>query len=39
MSELFGFGTPAELDRLRPFPRRDAPVPCDQWLRRLEQAD
>jgi predicted dinucleotide-binding enzyme len=35
MSELFGFGTPAELARLRPFPRRDAAVPCDEWLRRL----
>ncbi len=38
MSELFGFGTPAELDRVRPFPRRDAIVPCDEWRRRLGAA-
>lgn len=32
---LFGFGTPKELDDLRPFPRRAPAVPCDDWKRRL----
>lgn len=35
VSELFGFGRPKELDSLRPFPRRDQPIPCDEWRRRL----
>lgn len=35
VSALFGFGKPAELDSLRPFPRRDPVIPCDEWRRRL----
>lgn len=35
VSKLFGFGTPMELGSLRPFPRRDPPIPCDEWQRRL----
>jgi len=35
VSALFGFGRPKELDSLRPFPRRDQPIPCDEWRRRL----
>ncbi len=35
VSELFGFGRPKELDNVRPFPRRDQPIPCDEWRRRL----
>jgi hypothetical protein len=35
VSVLFGFGRPKELDRLRPFPRREPPIPCDEWTRRL----
>ena len=35
VSKLFGFGRPNELDRIRPFPRRDQPVACDEWKRRL----
>lgn len=35
VSELFGFGQPKELDSLRQFPRRDKPIPCDEWRRRL----
>lgn len=34
-SKLFGFGRPKELESLRPFPRRDPPIPCDEWQRRL----
>ena len=35
VSKLFGFGRPAELDTVRPFPRREQPVACDEWRRRL----
>lgn len=35
VSKLFGFGRPNELDRVQPFPRRDQPVACDEWRRRL----
>lgn len=35
VSKLFGFGRPRELDNLRLFPRRDPPIPCDEWQRRL----
>ena len=35
VSELFGFGQPKELDSLHQFPRRDKPIPCDEWIRRL----
>ena len=35
VSELFGFGTPKELASLRPFPRREPAIPCDEWKRRL----
>jgi 8-hydroxy-5-deazaflavin:NADPH oxidoreductase len=35
MSELFGFGRPYDLDDLPDFPRRDSPIPCDEWFRRL----
>lgn len=35
VSKLFGFGRPNELDTVRPFPRRDQPVACDEWRRRL----
>ena len=34
-SKLFGFGRPRELDRLRPFPRREPAIPCDEWKKRL----
>ncbi len=35
VNELFGFGRPKELDAVRPFPRREPPIPCDEWKRRL----
>lgn len=35
VSKLFGFGRPKELDSLRKFPRRDQPIPCDEWRKRL----
>ena len=35
VKELFGFGTPKELDALQPFPRREPAIPCDEWKRRL----
>jgi predicted dinucleotide-binding enzyme len=35
VSELFGFGRPKELDNVRPFPRREKPIPCEEWRRRL----
>ncbi len=35
VSKLFGFGRPDELDQVRPFPRRDQPVACEEWRRRL----
>jgi predicted dinucleotide-binding enzyme len=31
----FGFGRPYDLDSLPRFPRRDPPIPCDEWRRRL----
>jgi hypothetical protein len=33
--QLFGFGTPYDLNQLPKFPRRDPTVPCDAWLRRV----
>lgn len=35
VSKLFGFGRPKELDSLRKFPRRDQPIPCEEWRKRL----
>lgn len=35
VTKLFGFGRPSELDALTAFPRRDTPVPCEEWRRRL----
>lgn len=35
VTKLFGFGRPNELDSVRPFPRRDPPIACDEWRRRL----
>ncbi len=35
VSALFGFGQPRELDSIRPFPRREPSIPCDEWRRRL----
>jgi predicted dinucleotide-binding enzyme len=35
VSQLFGFGRPADLDDLVPFPRRDRPIPCEEWRRRI----
>lgn len=35
VSTLFGFGRPKELDSVRPFPRREPPIPCEEWRRRL----
>jgi hypothetical protein len=35
VSVLFGFGRPNELDGLRPFPRREPAIACDEWRRRL----
>jgi len=34
-SALFGFGRPKELDSVRPFPRREPAIPCDEWTRRI----
>ena len=34
-AKLFGFGRPKELDDLRPFPRREHAIACDEWKRRL----
>lgn len=35
VNALFGFGRPKELDTLRPFPRREPAIPCEEWKRRL----
>jgi 8-hydroxy-5-deazaflavin:NADPH oxidoreductase len=35
VAEFFGFGRPYDLDSLAPFPRRDPPITCDEWRRRL----
>jgi predicted dinucleotide-binding enzyme len=35
MTKLFGFGRPNELKNLVAFPRRDTPIPCEEWQRRL----
>jgi hypothetical protein len=35
VAEFFGFGRPYDLERLAPFPRRDPPIPCGEWRRRL----
>jgi len=35
MGKLFGFGRPVERDALVAFPRRDKPIPCEEWQRRL----
>lgn len=35
MAEYFGFGRPYDLAELPSFPRREAVVPCDEWLRRV----
>lgn len=32
---LFGFARPMELESLSGFPRRDTPIPCKEWQRRL----
>lgn len=34
-AKLFGFGRPKELDSLRPFPRREPAIACDEWKKRL----
>jgi 8-hydroxy-5-deazaflavin:NADPH oxidoreductase len=36
VAELFGFGRPYDLDDVAQFPRRQPPVPCSEWHRRLE---
>jgi predicted dinucleotide-binding enzyme/cytosine/adenosine deaminase-related metal-dependent hydrolase len=36
VSELFGFGRPYDLGDVPPFPRRQPPLPCSEWHRRLE---
>lgn len=33
--EAFGLGRPYDLDELPRFPRRDPPVSCDEWRRRI----
>jgi predicted dinucleotide-binding enzyme len=35
VTKLFGFGTPKELGSLTAFPRRDTPIACKEWQRRL----
>jgi 8-hydroxy-5-deazaflavin:NADPH oxidoreductase len=35
VNALFGFGRPSELESINPFPRRDTPIPCEEWQRRL----
>jgi 8-hydroxy-5-deazaflavin:NADPH oxidoreductase len=35
VNAIFGFGRPKELDDVRPFPRREPVIPCDEWKRRL----
>lgn len=35
VSKLFGFGRPKELENVRPFPRREQPIPCEEWQKRL----
>jgi predicted dinucleotide-binding enzyme len=35
VSALFGFGQPKEKDALRPFPRREPAIACDEWRKRL----
>jgi predicted dinucleotide-binding enzyme len=32
---VFGFGRPYDLDSLPQFPRRDPPISCDEWRRRV----
>lgn len=34
-SAAFGFGRPYDLDSLPRFPRRDPPISCDEWRRRV----
>lgn len=34
-AQAFGFGRPYDLDNLPRFPRRDPPIPCDEWRRRI----
>jgi predicted dinucleotide-binding enzyme len=34
-AEAFGFGRPYDLDSLPRFPRRDPPISCDEWRRRI----
>jgi 8-hydroxy-5-deazaflavin:NADPH oxidoreductase len=36
VAELFGFGRPYDLGDVPRFPRRQAPLPCSEWHRRLE---
>jgi 8-hydroxy-5-deazaflavin:NADPH oxidoreductase len=36
VAELFGFGRPYDLDDVPRFPRRQPPLPCSVWHRRLE---
>jgi 8-hydroxy-5-deazaflavin:NADPH oxidoreductase len=36
VSELFGFGRPYDLGDVPRFPRRQPPLPCSEWHRRLE---
>lgn len=37
VTEEFGYGRPNELDDLVEFPRREPVIPCEEWLRRLEE--
>ena len=37
--ELFGFGQPYDLKSLPRFPRRDPPISCEEWRRRLRMGD
>jgi predicted dinucleotide-binding enzyme len=36
-SAAFGFGRPYDLDSLPRFPRREPPIPCDEWRRRVRR--
>jgi predicted dinucleotide-binding enzyme len=36
-AQALGFGRPYDRDSLPKFPRRDAPMPCEEWRRRVEE--
>jgi predicted dinucleotide-binding enzyme len=38
-AKLFGFGKPYDLNQVPKFPRRQQPIPCDEWRRRVPGAE